>query len=295
MENKAMNKKTIIIVSVVVAVLVIALGFVFLFKNKDNNGTTSAGNSKVDEIVKKIEEKEDFAGMMQSIDSSSENKDEKEFSMSILESTFNITKEDVNLVKGKIPQINVKASMYLVVEAKEGKVEDVYKKLEEYGANYEKQWQTYLPDQYALVKQREIKKEGNIVYIVIPTERINKLAKSIDKIGNFTDETLPVIDDMTILESFFKLELEDVEMHIGRMSQVSTVPQMYLLVKPVEGETDDVLEDLTKFGNEYEAQNSNYANEQMEIIKNRKIGKTNDGICYLVISDKANEIEKLLK
>ncbi len=295
MEKQKLSKKNIIIISAVVAILVVALGFIVLFKGKDT-GVTSSSSSKVVDVAKKIEEEQAFLeGSLQELDSTKETAEEKELSMSMLESTFKLTKDDIVAYKGKLPMINVKASMYLVVEAKDGKVDEVYNKIQEYANNYEKQWQMYLPDQYALVKEREVKKEGNIVYIVVPTEKIYKLSKEISKIGNFTDENTSAIQDMEILNNVFELELEDVETYEGRIPKVNTSASMYILVKPVENEDDDVIEDLTEFGQEYEKQASTYQNEQTNIIKNRKIGKTKDGICYLVMSDKADEIEKLLK
>lgn len=78
-----------------------------------------------------------------------------------------ITADEVEEVIGKMPMMNVQASMYLVIKAAEGAVDSVKTKVEQYGTSYEEQWATYLPEQYELVKQRKIGVKGNYVYLII--------------------------------------------------------------------------------------------------------------------------------
>lgn len=78
-----------------------------------------------------------------------------------------ITADEVEEVIGKMPMMNVQASMYLVIKAKDGAVDSVKTKVENYGTAYEEQWATYLPQQYELVKQRKIGVKGNYVYLII--------------------------------------------------------------------------------------------------------------------------------
>lgn len=78
-----------------------------------------------------------------------------------------ITADEVEEVIGKMPMMNVQASMYLVIKAKDGAVDSVKSKVENYGTAYEEQWATYLPQQYELVKQRKIGVKGNYVYLII--------------------------------------------------------------------------------------------------------------------------------
>ncbi len=84
-----------------------------------------------------------------------------------LETVLQITADEVDEVIGKMPMMNVQASMYIVIKAKDGAVESVKTKVENYGTAYEEQWATYLPEQYELVKQRKIGVKGNYVYLII--------------------------------------------------------------------------------------------------------------------------------
>ena len=84
-----------------------------------------------------------------------------------LETVLQITADEVDEVIGKMPMMNVQASMYIVIKAKDGAVESVKTKVENYGTAYEEQWATYLPEQYELVKQRKIGIKGNYVYLII--------------------------------------------------------------------------------------------------------------------------------
>lgn len=84
-----------------------------------------------------------------------------------LETVLQITSDEVEEVIGKMPMMNVQASMYIVIKAKDEAVDTVKTKIESYGASYEEQWSTYLPEQYELVKQRKIGVKGNYVYLII--------------------------------------------------------------------------------------------------------------------------------
>lgn len=90
-----------------------------------------------------------------------------DITMETLNSMYQITQDEVDEVIGKMPMMNVQASMYLVIKAKDGAVDSVKTKVENYGTDYEEQWSTYLPDQYELVKQRKIGVKGNYVYLII--------------------------------------------------------------------------------------------------------------------------------
>ena len=85
----------------------------------------------------------------------------------MLETVLQINADEVEEVIGKMPMMNVQASMYIVIKAKDGAVDSVKTKVENYGTVYEEQWATYLPAQYELVKQRKIGVKGNYVYLII--------------------------------------------------------------------------------------------------------------------------------
>ena len=97
-----------------------------------------------------------------------------------LGSLYGINTENVEKVVGKMPMMNVQASMYLIIEAKEGTVDTIKAELDEYATQYEEQWSTYLPEQYELVKNRKTGVVGNTVYLII-AENAETLEQEITK------------------------------------------------------------------------------------------------------------------
>lgn len=145
-----MNKKTIYTIIAIVVVVVIVLGVIFFMGN----------NKKVtldlQQLDTSLSEKNPFNEM------ATMNITTEELSM-----LMEINSEDVKAVIGKVPLMNVHASMYLVIEAKEGAVDTVKEKVDAYALAQEAQWQLYLPEQYELVKQRKTGVVGNYVYLII--------------------------------------------------------------------------------------------------------------------------------
>ena len=97
-----------------------------------------------------------------------------------LGSLYGINTENVEKVVGKMPMMNVQASMYLIIQAKEGTVDTVKAELDAYATQYEEQWSTYLPEQYELVKNRKTGVVGNTVYMII-AENAETLEQEITK------------------------------------------------------------------------------------------------------------------
>ena len=99
--------------------------------------------------------------------------------MDLIDTYFGINRENVVNAVGKIPSMNVHSSMYIIIEAKDGKAEDVKAELNTYAENYEQMWSTYLPDQYELVKNRRLGSTGNYVYLIIAenAEELENLIK----------------------------------------------------------------------------------------------------------------------
>ena len=124
----------------------------------DKKDTEKTGNAEInlEELNQEISEMKPFNEMAtMDIDSS------------ILTDLYQI---DESLVKdsiGKMPMMNVHASMYLVIEATDGNVETVEEKVNTYAEAYETTWERYLPEQYELVKNRKIGVQGNFVYLII--------------------------------------------------------------------------------------------------------------------------------
>lgn len=146
-----MNKKVIFSIIAVVVVIAVALGIFFFV-----GGNNKEVNLDLQQLNTTISEKAPF-NEMATMDINSET----------LTSLYDINAEDVEEVIGKMPMMNVHASMYLVIKAKEGTVDTVKEKVEQYAISQEQMWATYLPEQYALVQQRKLGVSGNYVYLFI--------------------------------------------------------------------------------------------------------------------------------
>lgn len=103
-----------------------------------------------------------------------------DITIDLLSSVYGINTQNVENVIGKMPMMNVQASMYLLIQAKEGTVETVKSELDQYATKYEEQWSTYLPEQYELVKNRKSGVVGNTVYLII-AENAETLEQEITK------------------------------------------------------------------------------------------------------------------
>ena len=144
-----MNKKLIIAVVAVVAVLVVGLAVLFGVMNKPKE-------LNLEELNTTFAESESFKEMMAA-----------DVEAELLASLMNINTENVEQVVGKFPMMNVHASMYMIIKAKEGTVETVKTEVETYATSYEEQWERYLPEQYELVKNRKLGVYGDYVYLII--------------------------------------------------------------------------------------------------------------------------------
>jgi len=146
-----MSKKVIYAIIAVVVLIVIALGIFFFV-----GGNNKEVSLDLQQLNTTISEKAPF-NEMAAMDINTE----------VLTSLYEINAEDVEEVIGKMPMMNVHASMYLVIKAKEGSVDTVKEKVEQYAASQEQMWATYLPEQYALVQARKLGTSGNYVYLFI--------------------------------------------------------------------------------------------------------------------------------
>lgn len=156
-----MNKKTIMVIAGVVIVAIIALIVtLFALNNKEevkldlaNINTQITNNTYFGEIMTMELDKETIQTLME------------------------IPEEQVEEVVGKIPMVNVQASMYIIAKATPGNVNAVKEKIEAYGNTQDEIWSRYLPEQYEYVKNRKIVVKGDYVYMVI--------AENVEEIENF--------------------------------------------------------------------------------------------------------------
>ena len=154
-----MNKKVIYVLIALVVIIVIAVAVYFLItQNQQENGENDANNVNIDlQALNTTLSSQTPFNEMATMD----------ITMDILNSTYQITADEVEAVIGKMPMMNVQASMYLVIQAKDGAVDSVKTKVDNYATSYEQQWERYLPEQYELVKQRKTGVKGNYVYLII--------------------------------------------------------------------------------------------------------------------------------
>lgn len=154
-----LNKKKILISILIVALIaIIATVVIILLGKSGGKGTEDVASKEInmDEVSNRITENSAFKEMP-TID----------ITMDLVDSYFGINKDNVEAVVGKIPAMNVHASMYVILKAKDQKADEVKTQLESYAKNYEDMWATYLPEQYELVKQRRLGAKGNYVYLII--------------------------------------------------------------------------------------------------------------------------------
>jgi len=116
----------------------------------------AVASSSQDELMKTIRNSKNplFSNMM-------------EVPIESIEDTLGIKEEQVEEFLMATPMMIVRSDTYIIVKPSDGNKEVVKEKLDEYMANLEKQWETYLPEQYELVKNRLEKQLGDyLIYIV---------------------------------------------------------------------------------------------------------------------------------
>lgn len=162
------KKILIIIAAVFFAAIIAAVIIVVVTKENDSSGKDVSKVININEVSNQITEGSSFREMAT-----------MDVTMDLIDTYFGINRENVVNAVGKIPSMNVHSSMYIIIEAKDGKAEDVKAELNTYAENYEQMWSTYLPDQYELVKNRRLGSTGNYVYLIIAenAEELENLIK----------------------------------------------------------------------------------------------------------------------
>ena len=153
-----MKKRNIILI-IISIVLVIIIGIALVVFLNYNNSTSNKDENisiSLDELDKKIEQSNEFefSKMNAIIDDEASAK-------------FLIDKSKIKNIIGREPIVHTKSGMYVIIETDSDNIQDVKLALESYGSEYEEQWKTYLPDQYELVKNREIGVKGDYVYMIV--------------------------------------------------------------------------------------------------------------------------------
>lgn len=163
--GKIMKKNILISIIVILVIAILILGAYFIFSNKKEEEKTL----DIDAIGQTFSNTSPF-NEMSTIDITIEQ----------LSSLYGINTENVEKVVGKMPMMNVQASMYILIQAKDGTADTVKSELDEYAKQYEEQWSMYLPEQYELVQNRKMGIVGNTVYMII-AENAETLEQEITK------------------------------------------------------------------------------------------------------------------
>ena len=164
-------KKRNIIVIIISIILVIIIGIALVVFLNYNNSTSNKDENisiSLDELDKKIEQSNEFEFLKMNPITDDE-----------ASAKFLIDKSKIKRIIGREPIVHTKSGMYVVIETDSDNIQDVKLALESYGSEYEEQWKTYLPDQYELVKNREIGVKGDYVYMIVSEspEKILELIK----------------------------------------------------------------------------------------------------------------------
>lgn len=149
-----MKKKLPLIIGIVAIVIALIIAVVVLVISKNGKGKTKEIN--LEEVSNKITENSDFKEMAT-----------EDVSTEILETYFQVDTANVEKVVGKVPLMNVHSSLYVIIQAKEGKANEVKEDLNEFLTEYEELWSRYLPEQYEYVQNRKFDVIGDYVYLII--------------------------------------------------------------------------------------------------------------------------------
>ncbi len=152
-------KKTNVILAVVIAIFIICAIIILTvaFINNREKDTVPV-NVDFDTLSLNIEESTDL-----------DNSNLQPVTIEDLQTDFGIDASWVVKVIGKRPYVNINSSMYVIVEATDGNVQNVLSAFENYGNDYDKIWKDYLAEEYELVQNREIGSKGNYVYFIVDT------------------------------------------------------------------------------------------------------------------------------
>lgn len=150
-------KKTNIILAIVLAIFVISAITIL---------TIAIINNTEKETVPVNVDFEALSSNIEEITSMDKTK-MKQITKDDLQEEFNINSDWVNQVIGVKPYVNISSSMYVIVEATEGNVDNVITAFKEYGNKYDDMWKDYLTEEYELVKNRQIGSKGNYVYFIV--------------------------------------------------------------------------------------------------------------------------------
>lgn len=152
-------KKTNVILAVVIAVFVVCAVIILavaFINNKEED--TVPVNVDFETLSLNIEESTDL-----------DNSNLQPITIEDLQAEFEIDPSWIVKVIGKRPYVNINSSMYVIVEATDGNIQNIISAFEKYGEKYDEIWKDYLAEEYELVQNRAIGSKGNYVYFIVDT------------------------------------------------------------------------------------------------------------------------------
>ena len=152
------NKKVIFLFIAIIIIVILSIFAFNLYNGKKEEEKVI--NLDFETLAPKIE------NMMDIENTRMENVDK-----TVLKDKFGIDENCVLEVIGKLPILNVKSNMYIVVKVTPDQKENVKQKFEEYGLNMEKERENYLSDEYTKVKERKIGIVGDYVYFIVSSNK----------------------------------------------------------------------------------------------------------------------------
>ena len=152
------NKKVIFLFIAIIIIVILSIFAFNLYNGKKEEEKVI--NLDFETLAPKIE------NMMDIENTRMENVDK-----TVLKDKFGIDENCVLEVIGKLPILNVKSNMYIVVKVTPDQKENVKQKFEEYGLNMEKEWENYISDEYTKVKERKIGIVGDYVYFIVSSNK----------------------------------------------------------------------------------------------------------------------------
>ena len=153
MESKRINEFVVVIVSFLL-ILILVFGFRTILLKKDSK------EINISNVAINISNESEFEKInTTSIDIASAKK------------MFNLKDEEFAGIVGRKSMLNSYACMFILIKSTSQHVDDVEKKVIEYGKKYEEEWSTSEnKEQYEIVKKRVIGRKDNIIYMIVSAD-----------------------------------------------------------------------------------------------------------------------------
>ena len=97
-----------------------------------------------------------------------------------LKSLYGVDPDDLEEYEARVPSMNVHAEEFFVAKVKDGKMDKVKSDIETHLKNLDSTWSQYLPDQYELVKNAQVRENGNYILVTV-SSNADKATDAFDK------------------------------------------------------------------------------------------------------------------